>query len=218
VSPIQRFTSLSTGARADLGVRMATIGNTLRPGGGAGDDRISFYKEGRSRYPVKVRVLENQRRDARRSVGDGAVGENRPRCASQHRADRAGLGPSTAARSNRQFTVQLTGDVAPGTRWTKASNDIRKMFAGLNIPAICRSALQGQSKILTRRRQHDHGDRPGDIFVYMVLASQFESFIQPIVIHSCAADCGAVRAVHAVGDRADAEPVERARCCCCWGS
>ena len=30
----------------------------------AGDDQISFYKEGQEQYPVKVRVLENQRRDA----------------------------------------------------------------------------------------------------------------------------------------------------------
>src|SRR6266508_4269446 len=49
---------------ADLGVRMATVGNTLRLAV-AGDDRISFYKEGQEQYPVKIRVLENQRRDAR---------------------------------------------------------------------------------------------------------------------------------------------------------
>ena len=47
---------------ADLGVRMATIGNTLRLAV-AGDDEISFYKEGPEQYPVKMRVLEDQRRD-----------------------------------------------------------------------------------------------------------------------------------------------------------
>ena len=47
---------------ADLGVRMATIGNTLRLAV-AGDDEISFYKEGPEQYPVKMRVRENQRRD-----------------------------------------------------------------------------------------------------------------------------------------------------------
>ena len=54
---------------ADLGVRMATIGNTLRLAV-AGDDEISFYKEGPEQYPVKIRVLENQRRRHRaRSAG-----------------------------------------------------------------------------------------------------------------------------------------------------
>src|SRR4029077_21169928 len=47
----------------DLGVRMATVGNTLRLAV-AGDDQISFYKEGQEQYPVKIRVLENQRRNA----------------------------------------------------------------------------------------------------------------------------------------------------------
>src|SRR4029450_11728856 len=42
---------------ADLGVRMATIGNTLRLAV-SGDDQISFYKEGQEQYPVKIRVLE----------------------------------------------------------------------------------------------------------------------------------------------------------------
>ena len=54
---------------ADLGVRMATIGNTLRLAV-SGDDEISFYKEGQEQYPVKIRVLENQRaRHRARSAG-----------------------------------------------------------------------------------------------------------------------------------------------------
>ncbi|HEY1913816.1 MAG TPA: efflux RND transporter permease subunit, partial [Vicinamibacterales bacterium] len=45
---------------ADLGVRMATVGNTLRLAV-AGDDEISNFREGAERYPVKIRVLESQR-------------------------------------------------------------------------------------------------------------------------------------------------------------
>src|SRR5262249_3448942 len=47
---------------ADLGVRMSTVGSTLRLMV-AGDDEISTYKEGTEQYPVKIRVLESQRRD-----------------------------------------------------------------------------------------------------------------------------------------------------------
>src|SRR5215217_6071934 len=47
---------------ADLGVRMATIGNVLRLAV-SGDDEISFYKEGQEQYPVKIRVQESQRGD-----------------------------------------------------------------------------------------------------------------------------------------------------------
>src|SRR3982075_4715836 len=89
---------------ADLGVRMATIGNTLRLAV-AGDDRISFYKEGQEQYPVKIRVLENQRRDAE-EIGRLTV----PSPTGPVRIDNiakaeAGLGPGALPRSNRQFTV-----------------------------------------------------------------------------------------------------------------
>src|SRR5207248_4836454 len=98
---------------ADLGVRMATIGNTLRLAV-AGDDRISFYKEGQEQYPIKIRVLENQRRDAA-EIGRLTVPSlNSPvRIDNIARVER-GLGPSALQRSNRPFTVMLTSDVAPG--------------------------------------------------------------------------------------------------------
>src|SRR4029077_11386349 len=45
---------------ADLGVRMSSVGNTLRLLV-AGEDEISNYREVGEQYPVKIRVLENQR-------------------------------------------------------------------------------------------------------------------------------------------------------------
>jgi multidrug efflux pump subunit AcrB len=52
---------------ADLGVRMATVGSTLRLMV-AGDDEISSYREGGEQYPVKIRVLETSARHRRRSA------------------------------------------------------------------------------------------------------------------------------------------------------
>jgi HAE1 family hydrophobic/amphiphilic exporter-1 len=167
---------------ADLGVRMATIGNTLRLAV-AGDDRISFYKEGQEQYPVKVRVLENQRRDAA-EIGRLTV----PSATGPVRIDNIakierGLGPSALQRSNRQFTVMLTADIAPGHALDEASNDVRKMIAGLNMPGDMSFRMQGQSKILDETTANMiMAIGLAMIFVYMVLASQFESFIQPIVI------------------------------------
>ena len=70
---------------ADLGVRMATVGNTLRLMV-AGDDEISSYREGGEQYPVKIRVLERPAprhrggRQADRVVADRRAGAHR-----QHR-------------------------------------------------------------------------------------------------------------------------------------
>jgi hydrophobic/amphiphilic exporter-1 (mainly G- bacteria), HAE1 family len=167
---------------ADLGVRMATIGNTLRLAV-SGDDQISFFKEGQEQYPVKIRVLENQRRDIA-EIGQLTV----PSAIGPVRIDNIarlerGLGPTTLSRSDRQFTVNLIADVAPGHALDEASNDVRQMLAGLDMPPTMSFKLQGQSKILDETTTNMiMAIGLAMIFVYMVLASQFESFLQPVVI------------------------------------
>ena len=167
---------------ADLGVRMSTVGNTLRLAV-AGDDQISNFREGAERYPVKVRVLENQRQDIEQ-IGRLTV----PSASGPVRIDNIasierGLGPSALQRSNRQYTVQMNADVAPGHALDEASNDIRRMFGGLGLPGDMAFRIQGQSKILDETTTNlIMAIGLAMIFVYMVLASQFESFIQPIVI------------------------------------
>jgi HAE1 family hydrophobic/amphiphilic exporter-1 len=167
---------------ADLGVRMATIGNTLRLAV-AGDDQISFYKEGQEQYPVKIRVLENQRRDVEEIGRLTVPSANGPvRIDNIARIER-GLGPSSLQRSNRQFTVMMTADVSPGHALDEASGDLRATLAGLGMPPTMTYRLQGQSKILDETTANlIMAISLAMIFVYMVLASQFESFIQPIVI------------------------------------
>ena len=168
---------------ADLGVRMSTIGNTLRLAV-AGDDRISFYKEGQEQYPVKVRVLENQRRDAA-EIGRLTV----PSATGPVRIDNIarierGLGPERAAAIEPAVHgAAHRGHRARGMRWTRRPTTSAKMFAGLNMPGDMTFRLQGQSKILDETTANlIMAIGLAMIFVYMVLASQFESFIQPIVI------------------------------------
>src|ERR1044072_4492642 len=117
---------------ADLGVRMSTVGNTLRMAV-SGDDRISFYKEGQEQYPVKLRVLENQRRNAEEIGRLTVPSVNGPvRIDNIARIER-GLGPTTLQRSNRQFTIMMTADLAPGHALDEASNDVRRMLADLKM-------------------------------------------------------------------------------------
>jgi hydrophobic/amphiphilic exporter-1 (mainly G- bacteria), HAE1 family len=168
---------------ADLGVRMATIGNTLRLAV-AGDDEISNYREGSEQYPVKIRVLENQRRDIN-AIGKLTVPSLTGvpvRIDNIAKLER-GLGPSTLQRYNRQFSVGLYTDVAPGYALDGASNDMRRLLASLNLPPDMSFKLSGQTKILDETTANlIMAIGLAMIFVYMVLAAQFESFIQPIVI------------------------------------
>jgi HAE1 family hydrophobic/amphiphilic exporter-1 len=167
---------------ADLGVRMSTVGNTLRLAV-SGDDQISFYKEGPEQYPVKIRVREDQRRDIEEIGRLTVPSANGPiRIDNIARIER-GLGPTTLQRSNRQFTVSLNADVAPGHALDEAANDVRAALNGLGMPPTMSFRLQGQSKILDETTANlMMAIGLAMIFVYMVLASQFESFLQPVVI------------------------------------
>jgi HAE1 family hydrophobic/amphiphilic exporter-1 len=167
---------------ADLGVRMATIGNTLRLAV-SGDDLISFYKEGQEQYPVKIRVLESQRRDAQEIGRLTVPSPNGPVRIDNIARIEAGLGPSALQRSNRQFTVMLNAGLAPGHALDEAANEIRRLVAALNLPPTMSFRMQGQSKILDETTANlVLAISLAMIFVYMVLAAQFESFIQPVVI------------------------------------
>ncbi len=168
---------------ADLGVRMATIGSALRLAV-AGDDEISTYREGAEQYPVKVRVLEQQRRDiaAIGAITVPSANGTPVRIDNLARVER-GLGPSQLQRANRQFSVGIVADIAPGHALDEASDDVRKLLADLNLPPDMSFALSGQTKILDETTLNlIMAIALAMIFVYMVLAAQFESFIQPVVI------------------------------------
>ena len=90
---------------ADLGVRMATIGNTLRLAV-AGDDEISFYKEGqRAVSGEDPRAREPAARHRGDRPADRAVGDRARSAIDNIARIERGLGPTTLQRSNRQFTV-----------------------------------------------------------------------------------------------------------------
>ena len=168
---------------ADLGVRMQTVGDALRLMV-AGDDEISTYREGAEQYPVKMRVLESQRRDIE-AIGKLTVASSRGdlvRIDNIARLER-GLGPSTLQRFNRQFSVGLYADVAPGHALDEASDQVRKILGDLHLPPEYSFRLSGQTKILDETTANlMMAIGLASIFVYMVLAAQFESFVQPIVI------------------------------------
>src|SRR5207249_1331624 len=89
---------------ADLGVRMSVVGNALRLAV-SGDDEISSYREGTEQYPVKMRVLESQRRDID-AIGKLTVPSPKGpvRIDNIARLER-GLGPSALSRCGAWWRV-----------------------------------------------------------------------------------------------------------------
>ena len=171
-------------ARAsDLNVRMATVGDTLRLMV-AGEDEVSSYREAGEQYPVKIRVLENQRRDVD-TIGKLTVPSvsGRPVRIDTIANLNRGFGPTRITRSNRQFSITFSGDIAPGHALDEASNDVRALIADLHMSAGYSARLQGQTQNLDETTTNlMMAIGLASIFVYMVLAAQFESFVQPIII------------------------------------
>ena len=168
---------------ADLGVRMATIGNTLRLMV-AGDDEITTYREAGEQYPVTVRVLESQRRDID-MVGKltvTSISGQPVRIDNIARLER-GFGPTRITRSNRQYSINLNADTAPGHALSESSNDLRRIINEVKLPPGYSFQMRGQTQNLDETTDNlILAMALASIFVYMVLAAQFESFVQPLVI------------------------------------
>jgi HAE1 family hydrophobic/amphiphilic exporter-1 len=94
-----------------------------------------------------------------------------------------GLGPSRIDRFNRQFSVGIYGNVAPNHSLGEAAEATMRVINDVGLPPGYRMAFSGQVKILeetTTNMLVAFG--LASIFMYMVLAAQFESLIHPFVI------------------------------------
>ena len=101
---------------ADLGVRVADLAGSLRLMV-SGEDEITSYREGGERYPVKMRVREDQRNDVG-AVGGLMVASHSGelvRIDNVARLER-GEGPTSITRLDRQFSVGVSADLRPGQR------------------------------------------------------------------------------------------------------
>jgi HAE1 family hydrophobic/amphiphilic exporter-1 len=133
---------------------------------------------------VKIRVLEDQRRDID-AVGKltiaSATGQA-VRIDNIARLNR-GFGPTRITRTNRQYSISFNADVASGHALDEASADVRRLVADLHMPPGYSVRMQGQTRNLEETTENlVMAIALASIFVYMVLAAQFESFIQPIII------------------------------------
>ncbi len=167
---------------ADLGVSVSDIEqalNTMVAGQVA-----STFNAGEDQYDVRVRALEEFRGSSeglarmtvpsskRGSVGLDEVVQIRP-----------GTGPSAVNRINRQRQVTLTGNVLPGGSQTAVLSQLTQASADLKLDPDYRTGLAGTSKELGRAGYYFVlAFSLTFIFMYIVLAAQFESFIHPITI------------------------------------
>jgi HAE1 family hydrophobic/amphiphilic exporter-1 len=94
-----------------------------------------------------------------------------------------GLGPSRIDRYNRQFAVGIYANVAPGHSLGEAAADTQALVDNIGLPSGYQLRFSGQVKILEETTTNMIlAIGLASIFMYMVLAAQFESLVHPFII------------------------------------
>ena len=167
---------------ADLGVPVRALADTVRALVG-GLDVATFQDEGR-RYDVRMRLEESQRDDL------AELGQIQVRAAGGALVDLANLaqlavasGPAQIERDARARRVTLYANNPEGVALGAAADRLDQIVAEVGLPPGYRGKHAGQTE-----RMKDSANAVKFAFamalaaLYMILASQFNSFTQPAVI------------------------------------
>ncbi|MCX6592087.1 MAG: efflux RND transporter permease subunit [Acidobacteria bacterium] len=169
---------------SDLNVSVASIANAMRVLVG-GDSQVTTYREGDDRIDVQLRVDEKFRNSAqaleRLYVPSSSLG-NVP-VASVARLEEAS-GPIQIERFNRQRQILITANVViTETSLSEVIAELDKVVAELNLPPGYATGLIGGSREFGRAASNFlFAIGLSFAFMYMILAAQFESFLDPLII------------------------------------
>ena len=165
---------------SDLGVRVEAIASSLRTM--VGGEKVSLYREGDEQYNVRLRLRDEYRKDS------GVIsGLTVPGSSGIVRLDNVatlshGSSPGQIDRyaQERQITVISNLHNKPlGEAMTEAS----KIVADMKLPAEYSTSYLGRGKLMAEAfRNFLIAFVLSLIFIYMVLAAQFESFVHPVTV------------------------------------
>jgi HAE1 family hydrophobic/amphiphilic exporter-1 len=167
---------------ADLGVNVLDVAAAAQILVGGLD--VSRYAENGREYDIHVRALEHFRSDpealALLTVPSAKLGSvplldvvDLKRSAS----------PSKIDRLSRQRQVTFFANTKPGVGSAQVGKELEKIIAGMHLPTEYRFAPFGQSKEIKRTGQNFAiAFGLAFIFMYLILAAQFESWLHPVTI------------------------------------
>jgi HAE1 family hydrophobic/amphiphilic exporter-1 len=167
---------------ADLGVQVSDAAEALRLL--VGGDQVTTYNEAGEQYEVHLRA-EGQNRDSEGAIGRLTVPSLR--LGSVPLENIAGFVRGEAAadirRLNRQRQVTLSANMLPGTSQSAAQAQISEEATKLGLGSEYRMGYTGRSRELNRTASAFlQALALSLIFMYLVLAAQFESWLHPVTI------------------------------------
>ncbi len=174
--------SVDRARAADLGVNIDTLATNLRSL--VGGEEVSEFKDGDDQFVVRLRLDEPWRNNPA-GMGDLLVpaGGNRTvKVSDVAKLTREG-GPASIDRYNRQRQISVNANLLPGVPLSQAVAAAQEKIQELHLKQGYQAIFGGGAKQLS--------EASGNfvlamvlavIFIYMVLASQFNSFIYPLSI------------------------------------
>ncbi len=167
---------------ADLGVRAGDISNALSLL--AAGQRISTFNDGTDQFDVLIRADEAFRRERSDLSGFTVLSSSGvPIELSTLVRQEDGTSPASIERLNRERVVTISANIAADGSESEALAAMQKAVQEVGLEPNYHTGVTGQSKELAKANQAFMlAFALSFIFMYLILAAQFESFIHPITI------------------------------------
>ncbi len=167
---------------ADLGVQVADVADTLRVM--VGGRQISTYNEGGEQYEVHARAVERWRATAeglaQMTVPSSTVGSV---SLDNVAAFAPNEGPAQVDRLGRRRQVTITANMQQGYDQQTALNALDAEVKALNMDPAYSYGTAGTSKEMGKAAVNFLlAFTLSVVFMYLILAAQFESWIHPVTI------------------------------------
>jgi HAE1 family hydrophobic/amphiphilic exporter-1 len=167
---------------ADLGVRVQDVSQTVNAL--IAGQEVTTFNAASDQYDVVLKAQDSFRRTPE-SIAASTV-----RTASGELVQlrnlvsfNEGSGPASIDRLNRQRQITVSANPAPGISQAEGQAVLEVAFASLDMEPGYNLVTSGQSRELGRAAYYFAiAFALSFVFMYMVLAAQFESFIHPITI------------------------------------
>lgn len=170
---------------AQLNLKPNEVGDALNTL--VGGSKITTYQEDSRSYDVYLRVMEEQRNNPEiiRFLPVGTTGQGDVVTLEEVASLSTDFGPSNIKRMSRKFQITVQANLKKSLPLQKANTIAAKKLAELSPPPGYAVASTGNTKLL---KQTAVGALQALVlaiaFMFMVLASQYEDLLDPVIILS----------------------------------
>ena len=167
---------------ADLGVSVMDVATALQLF--VGGAKVSTYEEQGEQYEIRLRAAGEYRNNPE-VLGLLPVPSTRGGTVSLRDVVRieTGSGPASINRLGRERVVTVVANPAPGYGDSQVGDALLRILDDLDLPAAYQARPSGQAKLMKQTGESVIvGFSLAFVFMYLVLAAQFESWLHPFTI------------------------------------